>query len=197
MNAGGGPRVARRGPERQPAAEIMSGRLWALAGYYCLTVPFADRYVSQLVNPTQELALAHSHVCLSNTVWGSAAATTNKTVTLIKHGNCSSPSRPVPLLFNLFINVAFNSGACHHWRANWLHLDHLPLVVLLPRRSLNCSVLDGGMLGWAVGGVHPLLQRSAANVSSSSAINHTLGEPSDKVSVCARGQEWLDVNVGR
>lgn len=40
----------------------------------------------------------------------------------------------------LFIHVLHR-----HRRANWLHLDHLSLVVcFLPRRSFNCSVLSRG-----------------------------------------------------
>lgn len=50
--------------------------------------------------------------------------------------SCSSPPP--------FIYVRFGSryrGTRCHRRANWLHLDHVPVVVFLPHCSLNCSLI--------------------------------------------------------
>lgn len=114
---------------------LLPHQLLLVNSWICWSI---NQSISQL---THELlfACAHSNVCFVPPI-------TNTRVTLIKHGNCNSFLLP-PVPLHLFINVCFcprYSRALRHWRANWLHLDHLSRVVFLPHCSLNCSVLNRG-----------------------------------------------------
>lgn len=101
-------------------------KLFLVNSWICWSI---NQSISQF---THELLFAHAN----NTVYFVHPITKTRVI-LIKHGKCNSLLFP-PVPIHLFINVCFcprYTTAHRHWRANWLHFDHLSLVVFLPHCS--------------------------------------------------------------